>query len=259
MLCIGCKMLWLYHNAITLCVCWVDTERLNLRYLSKNGKENKSISSSQEGKIVEFWKGTMGTKRKEAKYDMDGGGKTTIEPKGECGEQISCHEWGARESSCLEEKQNHPEHRGIQIFRRKKSGSAQKAPERAYQRLKEGNMTPAVVVDHRKNSCVAKRNKNEKNCIAIVCLNTSCKVLTTIIAKYMTPHTVTNYIWYEGQLGAVECVLGRADPLIIETCILEEMEQLHRNLVLFYDYKKRCMGWHRNSNTSNTAKRSTNK
>ena len=55
-------------------------------------------------------------------------------------------------------------------------------------------MTPAVVVDHRKNSCVAKRNKNEKNCIAIVCLNTSCKVLMTIIAKYMTPHTVTNYI-----------------------------------------------------------------
>lgn len=52
----------------------------------------------------------------------------------------------------------------------------------------------------------------------------------------MTPHTVTNYIWYEGQLGAVECVL------IIETCILEEMEQLHRNLVLFYDYKKKVYG-----------------
>ena len=50
-------------------------------------------------------------------------------------------------------------------------------------------------------------------------------------------------IWrYEGQLGAVECVLGRADQLIIETCILEEMEQLHRNLVLFYDYKKKVYG-----------------
>ena len=33
----------------------------------------------------------MGTKRKEFKYDMDGGGKTTTEPKRECGEQISCY------------------------------------------------------------------------------------------------------------------------------------------------------------------------
>lgn len=55
-------------------------------------KKTSQYHVPKRGKFVEFWEGTMGTKRKEAKYDMDGGGKTTIEPKGECGEQISCHE-----------------------------------------------------------------------------------------------------------------------------------------------------------------------
>lgn len=55
-------------------------------------KKTSQYHVPKRGKFVEFWEGNMGTKRKEAKYDMDGGGKTTIEPKGECGEQISCHE-----------------------------------------------------------------------------------------------------------------------------------------------------------------------
>ena len=49
-----------------------------------------------------------------------------------------------------------------------------------------------------------------------------------------------NKIWDEGQLGAVEGVLGTVDQLIIiDRCIMDEVKQHHRNLaVAFYDYKK---------------------
>ena len=48
-----------------------------------------------------------------------------------------------------------------------------------------------------------------------------------------------NEIWDEGQLGAVEGVLGTGDQLIIDRCIMEEVKQYHRNhAVAFYDYKK---------------------
>ena len=50
---------------------------------------------------------------------------------------------------------------------------------------------------------------------------------------------MVNKIWDEGQLGAVEGVLGTVDQLIIDRCIMEEVKEYHRNLaVAFYDYKK---------------------
>ena len=50
---------------------------------------------------------------------------------------------------------------------------------------------------------------------------------------------IENEIWDEGQLGAVEGVLGTVDQLIIDPCIMDEVKQYHRNLaVTFYDYKK---------------------
>ena len=50
---------------------------------------------------------------------------------------------------------------------------------------------------------------------------------------------MANDIWDEGQLGAMEGVLGTIDQLIIDRCIMEEVGQYHRNLVVaFYDYKK---------------------
>ena len=55
----------------------------------------------------------------------------------------------------------------------------------------------------------------------------------------MREHTMENEIWDEGQLGAVEGVLGTVDQLIIDRYIMEEVKQYHRNLaVAFYDYKK---------------------
>ena len=80
---------------------------------------------------------------------------------------------------------------------------------------------------------------DEKNYRPITCLNTSYKILTGLIAKFMRDHTIANEIWDKGQLGAVEGVLGTVDQLIIDRCITEEVKQYHRNLaVAFYDYKK---------------------
>ena len=63
--------------------------------------------------------------------------------------------------------------------------------------------------------------------------------MTGVVAKYMRNHTMENKIWDEGQLGAVEGVLGTVDQLIIDRCIMDEVKQHHRNLaVAFYDYKK---------------------
>ena len=36
-----------------------------------------------------------------------------------------------------------------------------------------------------------------------------------------------NQIWDEGQLGAKEGVLGTANQLIIDRCIMEEVKQCH--------------------------------
>ena len=63
--------------------------------------------------------------------------------------------------------------------------------------------------------------------------------MTGVVAKYMREHMIENEIWDEGQLGAVEGVLGTVDQLIIDRCIMDEVKHYHRNLaVALYDYKK---------------------
>ena len=44
----------------------------------------------------------------------------------------------------------------------------------------------------------------------------SYKIITGEVAKYIREQTMENEIWDEGQLGAVEGVLGTADRLIID-------------------------------------------
>ena len=86
-----------------------------------------------------------------------------------------------------------------------------------------------------------KNLSDEKNYHPVSCLNTSYKILTGLVAKYMRKHIAVNKIWDEGQLGAVEGILSTVDQLIIDRCIMEEVKQHHRNLpVAFYDYKKAC-------------------
>ena len=83
-----------------------------------------------------------------------------------------------------------------------------------------------------------KNLSDEKNYRPITCLNISYKILKSLVAKYMREHTAVNKIWDEGQLGAVEGILGTVDQLIMDRCIKEEIKQYHRNLAAaFYDYK----------------------
>ena len=56
-----------------------------------------------------------------------------------------------------------------------------------------------------------KRPGDEKNYHPITCLNTSYKLLTGLVGKFMKNHAVENNIWDEGQLGAAEGVLGTVD------------------------------------------------
>ena len=55
----------------------------------------------------------------------------------------------------------------------------------------------------------------------------------------MREHAIESDIWDEGQLWAVEGVLGTVDQLIIDRCIMEEVKTYQRNVgVAYYDYKK---------------------
>ena len=72
-----------------------------------------------------------------------------------------------------------------------------------------------------------------------MCLNTSYKLLTGLVVKYMRKHTIENNILDEWQLGAVVGVLGIVDQLIVDKSIMKEVKTYHCNLVAtFYDYKK---------------------
>ena len=130
---------------------------------------------------------------------------------------------------------------GIQNYWWKKFTSAQKALAKSFTILYQDTfripewwpLGRTVLLPKTKNP------SDEKNYPPITCLNTSYKILTGLVAKYMREHTLVNEIWDEGQLGAVEGVLGTVDELIIDRCIMEEVKQHHRNLaVAFYDYKK---------------------
>ena len=73
----------------------------------------------------------------------------------------------------------------------------------------------------------------------ITCLNTSYKISTGMLAKYMKEHAMRNNVWDEGQLGAIDGVLGAVDQLLIDKCIVDEVREHKRNLaVAFYDYTK---------------------
>ena len=62
-----------------------------------------------------------------------------------------------------------------------------------------------------------------------------------LVEKYVREHKMKKEIRNEGQLGAVEGVLGTVNQLIIDRCIMGEVKQDHRNLdVTFYNYKKTC-------------------
>ena len=130
---------------------------------------------------------------------------------------------------------------GIQNYWWKKFTSAQKGLAKSFTSLYQDTsripewwpLGRTVLIPKTKNL------SDEKNYRPITCLNTSYKILTGLVAKYMREHILVNEIGDEGQLGTVEGVLGTVDQLIIDRCIMEEVKQHHCNLaVAFYDYKK---------------------
>ena len=130
---------------------------------------------------------------------------------------------------------------GIQNLWWKKFEAAQEALTKVFIGVKKDNNLIPTWLPSGRTVLLPKTNDltDEKNLRAITCLNTSHKILAGLIAKYMREHARSNTIWDEGQLGAVEGVLGMIDQLIIGRCIMEEVKQYHRNLaVAFCDYKK---------------------
>ena len=118
---------------------------------------------------------------------------------------------------------------------------AQKALTRAFTKIKEDNTNIPTWWPTGRTVLLPKTKslEDEKDYRPITCLNTSYKIMTGVVEKYMREHTMENESWDEGQLGAVERVLGTVDQLIIDRCIMEEVKKYHRNLaVAFYNYKK---------------------
>jgi len=80
---------------------------------------------------------------------------------------------------------------------------------------------------------------SEKDYRPITCLNTSYKIFTGVLGKYMKQHAVLNNVWDRNQMGTCSDVLGTVDQLLIDNCILEEVREHKRNLaVAYYDYQK---------------------
>ena len=130
---------------------------------------------------------------------------------------------------------------GIQNYWWKKFRTAPKTLKRAFERAEvDNNMIPQWWPAGR--TVLIQKTKelgDVKNYRPITCLNTSYKLMTGLIGKYMRDHAMENEIWDEGQLGGVEGVLGTVDQLLIDVCIMEEVRSYHRNLaVAYYDYKK---------------------
>ena len=95
---------------------------------------------------------------------------------------------------------------------------AQKALTRAFTKIKEDNTNIPTWWPTGRTVLLPKTKslEDEKDYRPITRLNTSYKIMTVVVAKYMTEHKMDNEIWDEGQLGAVEGVLGTVDQLIID-------------------------------------------
>ena len=144
-----------------------------------------------------------------------------------------------------------PDIDGIQNYWWKKAKPAQKALTRTFTKIKEDKTNiptwwptgRTVLLPKTKNL------EDEKNYRPITCLNTSYKIMTGVVVKYMREHKMENEIWNEGQLGAVEGVLGTVAQLIIDRCIMEEVKQYHRSLAIafYHSHNKRIVWKHRRS------------
>ena len=117
----------------------------------------------------------------------------------------------------------------IQNYWWKKLEPAQKALTRAFTKIKEDNKNIPTWWPTERTVLLpkTKSQEDEKDYRTITCLNTSYKIMTRMVAKYMREHTMENEICDKSQLGAGEGILGMVDQLIIDRCIMEEVKQYH--------------------------------
>ena len=106
----------------------------------------------------------------------------------------------------------------IQNFWRKRLKSARTALKRASEQIKDNNNLITVWQPPERSVSLPKIKDliAEKNYCPKTCFNTSYNLLTGLAGKYMREHAMENYILDEGQLGAVDGVLGTVDQLIID-------------------------------------------
>ena len=111
---------------------------------------------------------------------------------------------------------------------------AQRALKRALEKIRDNNELIPVWWSSGRTILLIKTKdlSDKKKYHPITCLNTSYKLLTGLIGKYMRERKMVNDIWDKGQLGAVEGVLGTVDQLIIDRC--EEVKSHHRNLAVAF-------------------------
>ena len=64
---------------------------------------------------------------------------------------------------------------------------------------------------------------NERHYRRMTCLNTSGKIYTRIVGKYMKIHAGRNNIWDRHQLGTCEGALGIVAQLLVDSRIMNEV------------------------------------
>ena len=192
-------------------------------------------------KFVEFWGGIWEQNEPTPNMPWMEEVKAELSEKANIVSQFEITEEKLRKETSKRKNWTAPGIDGIQNYWWKKFTSAQKVLAKSFTSLyQDTSRIPEWWPSGRTVLLPKMKNlSDEKNYHPITCLNTSYKILTGLVAKYMREHALVNKIWDEGQLGAVEGVLGMVDQLIIDRCIMEEVKQHHRNLaVAFYDYKK---------------------
>ena len=219
---------------------WLD--KLRYKKVEKLEKvENHEGEMPEMEKFVEFWGGIWEQNEPTPNMPWMEEVKAELSEKVNIVSQFEIIEEKLRKETSKRKNWTAPGIDGIQNYGWKKFTSAQKVLAKSFTGLYQDTsripewwpLERTVLLPKTKNL------SDEKNYRPTTCLNTSYKILTGLVAKYMREHALVNEIWDEGQLGAVEGVLGMVDQLIINRCVMEEVKQHHRNLaVVFYDYKK---------------------
>ena len=209
------------------------------RMLEKIEKHEGEIPEME--KFVEFWGGIWEQNEPMPNMPWMEEVKAELSEKANIVSQFEITEEKLRKETSKRKNWTAPGIDGIQNYWWKKFTSTQKALAKSSTSLyQDTSRIPEWWPSGRTVLLPKMKNlSDEKNYRPITCLNTSYKILTGLVAKYMREHALVNEIWDEGKLGAVEGVLGMVDQQIIDRCIMEEVKQHHRNLaVVFYDYKK---------------------